>query len=158
MAFPTDSTSSTCLDLAHLFLRCDHQNEAPGTFLVSPPSRFQKSWSDTFVWRRQAAGHWLAREWRHWTNNDERNVRAWHPTPCLNTSISVQSTIVIDYWTWQDQRASARWRRSCVFMCRVEVRHCSLAHACYDDPPTLKRCFILDGNTMCLEPNQVVPR
>ena len=26
----------------------------------------------------------------------------------------------------------------------------------YDDPPTLKR-YILDGNTTCLEPNQVVP-
>ena len=28
-------------------------------------------------------------------------------------------------------------------------------HACYEDPPTLKRYF-LDGNTTCLEPNQVV--
>ena len=26
-----------------------------------------------------------------------------------------------------------------------------------DDPPTLKRYFILDGNTKCLEPNQVMP-
>ena len=33
----------------------------------------------------------------------------------------------------------------------------SFVHACYDDPPTLKRYF-LDGNTTCLKPNQVVPR
>ena len=32
----------------------------PDTFLVSPPSRFQESWCDTFVRRKQAAGHWLA--------------------------------------------------------------------------------------------------
>ena len=50
-------------------------------FLVSPQSRFQESWSDTFVWRKQAAGHWLAREWRHWPSHDECEIRAWHPTP-----------------------------------------------------------------------------
>ena len=27
-------------------------------FLVSPPSRFQESWSDTFVRRKEGAGHW----------------------------------------------------------------------------------------------------
>ena len=55
-----------------------------GIFLVSFPSRFQESLSDTFVWRRQAAGHWLAREWHHWTSHEEHDVlttciyKYWH--------------------------------------------------------------------------------
>ena len=48
-------------------------------------------------------------------------------------------------------RKSTPWTVTEVDICR------SFVHACYDDPPTLKRYF-LDGNTTCLKPNQVVPR
>ena len=52
----------------HLFLRFHRQNVVPGTFLVSPPLRFQESWCCTLVYRKQAAGHWLVREWRQRTS------------------------------------------------------------------------------------------
>ena len=78
----------TRLALARLNLSFDHQNMVPGTFSVSLPSRFQECWSDTFAWRKQAVGYWLAREWHHWTSPTSK-PDTQHPAS-LNTSISVQ--------------------------------------------------------------------
>ena len=97
--FSTDSTSST--HLARLFLLFHRQNMVPGTFLVSPPSWFHESWTGAFVWRKQAAGHWLTREWRHWTSAaskpDTRHqvlCRKWNPVSSRLSGITAHLRVI----------------------------------------------------------------
>ena len=125
----------------------------PGTILVSPSSRFRQSWSDTSVWCKNRL---LATDWPECdtTGRILTSVFKYQPQRSASGSGRLETTIRIsapEHGAGRDCGGDAPVR-SPVCLCVA-----CFAHACYDDPPALTRYFS-DGNTTCLEVNQVEPR
>ena len=111
--------------------KCGTWYLVPATILVSPPSRLQE-----LIW------YFCVTSTGCWTLIAQSEPDTWHPAS-LNSCVSVQSTIVIDHWTWQDQRARTHVDRdtggdapvcSPVCLCVAWSRQAPRSIACFNPP------------------------